>query len=139
MKIQRVLSPKQIRRFKYLCSLTLCGILFNFISDQIAVKAQLDSDPLAYSGPFYYEGTLYEYHMHTVGSGKKGYIEEYTNKNTFCVSELPIIVPGTSLMNEAFLGIVYLLVLFWFFLGIAIVADIFMEAIEVITSKSDLV
>ena len=37
------------------------------------------------------------------------------------------------------MGIVYVLILFWFFLGIAIVAEIFIEAIEVITSKSSLV
>ena len=41
-------------------------------------------------------------------------------------------------MGDAFMGTIYILVLFWFFLGIAIVADIFMEAIEVITSKSEL-
>ena len=52
---------------------------------------------------------------------------------------MPLVVPGTSLLNETFMGIIYLLVLFWFFLGIAIVADIFMESIEVITSKSDVV
>ena len=50
-----------------------------------------------------------------------------------------MIVPGTSLMNDGLMGVVYCLVLFWFFLGIAIVADIFMEAIEQITSKVDIV
>ena len=50
-----------------------------------------------------------------------------------------MIVPGTSLMNDGLMGVVYCLVLFWFFLGIAIVADIFMGAIEQITSKVDIV
>ena len=53
--------------------------------------------------------------------------------------EIPMIVPGTSLMNDGLMGVVYCLVLFWFFLGIAIVADIFMGAIEQITSKVDIV
>ena len=42
-------------------------------------------------------------------------------------------------MNEYFMGVIYLLILFYFFLGIAIVSDLFMEAIEVITSKKTVV
>lgn len=42
-------------------------------------------------------------------------------------------------MSDASLAICYLLFLFWLFIGIAILADIFMEAIEQITSKSELV
>mmetsp|Transcript_23509 Transcript_23509/g.16688 ORF Transcript_23509/g.16688 Transcript_23509/m.16688 type:complete len:198 (+) Transcript_23509:272-865(+) len=45
-------------------------------------------------------------------------------------------MPGISLCNEVFLGIAYILILCYVFLGIAIIADIFMEAIEVITSKT---
>ena len=66
-----------------------------------------------------------------------GYIDEYTNKETFCTSW--IYHPGLSLLGDAALGICYLLFLFWLFIGISILADIFMEAIEVITSKSQLV
>ena len=90
-----------------------------------------------YSGPFFYEGTEYKIYERTEAAG--GYIEEYTNKETICNPGIPIIVPGTTLMNDLLMGIVYVLILFWFFLGIAIVAEIFMEAIEVITSKSTLV
>jgi solute carrier family 8 (sodium/calcium exchanger) len=39
-------------------------------------------------------------------------------------------------MSNGFLGVVYLVFLGYLFLGIAIIADIFMEAIEVITSKT---
>lgn len=42
-------------------------------------------------------------------------------------------------MSDSSLAICYLLFLFWLFIGIAILADIFMEAIEQITSKSELV
>ena len=52
---------------------------------------------------------------------------------------LSIVVPGSSLMSDGFMGTIYCLVLFWMFLGIAVVADIFMEAIEVITSKSEII
>jgi solute carrier family 8 (sodium/calcium exchanger) len=37
------------------------------------------------------------------------------------------------------MGVIYLLILFYFFLGIAIVSDLFMEAIEVITSKKTVI
>ena len=39
-------------------------------------------------------------------------------------------------MNPALLGIIYFLWLLYLFLGISIIADIFMESIEVITSKT---
>jgi len=45
-------------------------------------------------------------------------------------------VPGTSLMGKTTLGIFYLIFLFWLFLGISVIADIFMEAIEIITSST---
>ena len=45
-------------------------------------------------------------------------------------------VPGTSLMGKGTLGTFYLIFLFWLFLGISVIADIFMEAIEVITSST---
>lgn len=45
-------------------------------------------------------------------------------------------VPGTSLMATRTLGIFYFIFLFWLFLGISVIADIFMEAIEVITSTT---
>jgi len=50
-----------------------------------------------------------------------------------------VIVPGTSLLPDALLGVAYLLILFYLFLGIAVVADIFMESIEFITSKVTLI
>ena len=136
MKIQRVLSKRAVGRVKWM-SLTALGTLcLSFISSQFAANVQAEEAEV-FSGPFYYEGNSYSLYERREGSG--GYIEEYSTKSTMCMPDLPIVVPGTSLMNDVFMGIVYVLVLFWFFLGIAIVADIFMEAIEVITSKTDLV
>ena len=68
---------------------------------------------------------------------KGGFIDEYTNKETFCTSY--IYHPGLSLLDDGVLGFLYLLFLFWLFIGISILADIFMEAIEQITSKSEVV
>ena len=60
-------------------------------------------------------------------------MQEYTNAEAFCHSAL--LLPGTSLVSEASLGVACLIILLYLFLGIAIVADLFMEAIEVITSS----
>jgi solute carrier family 8 (sodium/calcium exchanger) len=67
----------------------------------------------------------------------------FTLANGYCVetitTEAPchswIVLHGTSLYNKGVLGFFYFLFLIYLFLGIAIVADIFMGAIEVITSK----
>jgi solute carrier family 8 (sodium/calcium exchanger) len=62
-----------------------------------------------------------------------GFVEEYWSTQQ-CTS--PVLVPGTSLMNDGFMGVVYLLWLGYLFLGIAIISDIFMEAIESITDQT---
>jgi solute carrier family 8 (sodium/calcium exchanger) len=64
----------------------------------------------------------------------QGYVEEYYGKQR-CFSSL-INNPGVSLLPTGLLGFVYLVFLGYLFLGISISADIFMEAIEVITSKT---
>jgi len=43
--------------------------------------------------------------------------------------------PGVSILGPGVLGTVYLLVLLYLFLGISIISDVFMGAIEVITSS----
>ena len=47
-----------------------------------------------------------------------------------------MLIPGTQLMSKSFLGMVYLFFLLYLFLGIAIIADLFMAAIETITSTT---
>eukprot|EP00163_Fabomonas_tropica_P013589 TRINITY_DN2512_c0_g4_i2.p1 TRINITY_DN2512_c0_g4~~TRINITY_DN2512_c0_g4_i2.p1 ORF type:complete len:886 (-),score=274.86 TRINITY_DN2512_c0_g4_i2:228-2885(-) len=47
-----------------------------------------------------------------------------------------ILVPAENVWGRPMRGFLYLMGLFYFFLGIAIVADLFMAAIEVITSKT---
>ena len=46
------------------------------------------------------------------------------------------IAPGTSLLNKGLMGFAYLVWLCWLFVGIAIISDIFMEAIETITAQT---
>jgi len=47
-----------------------------------------------------------------------------------------LLIPGVILINNGVLAFFYLLCLLWLFLGISIVSDIFMGAIEVITSST---
>jgi len=66
-----------------------------------------------------------------VHKGSSGYVEEYWSELR-CYSF--ILVPGTQLLPNSLLGISYMIGLVYLFLGVAIVSDIFMEAIEQITS-----
>jgi len=68
----------------------------------------------------------------------QGFVDEYWATEERCFSGM-INVPGISLLPVGLMGVAYLLFLGYLFLGIAISADIFMEAIEVITSKTQLV
>jgi len=63
-----------------------------------------------------------------------GFIEEFYISTEVCTSSL--LVPGTSLLPTGLLGFCYFIFLLYLFLGISVVADIFMEAIEVITSTT---
>jgi hypothetical protein len=75
-----------------------------------------------------------KYKCLSIKKSSNGFVEEYYDVQQ-CYSSM-ILVPGTSLMSNGFLGVMYLLFLSYLFLGISIIADIFMEAIEVITSKT---
>lgn len=62
-----------------------------------------------------------------------GFVEEFYARQR-CNS--PIMIPGTSLMGNGVMGVVMLITLGYLFVGIAIISDIFMEAIESITETS---
>ncbi|XP_078313461.1 sodium/calcium exchanger 3-like isoform X9 [Crassostrea virginica] len=67
--------------------------------------------------------------------GDRGYVVEYLASNTseYCKSWL--LLPAENLWPEWLRGILYLICMFYFFLGVAISSDIFMNSIEVLTSK----
>ena len=64
----------------------------------------------------------------------RGYIEVFSNRDELCTSW--VLIPGMELLNYGVLAIAYLFALIYLFLGVAIISDIFMEAIEVITSQT---
>ena len=114
-----------LKRFQYMSCFTLVVIAWQFMmSDENVVDAKIkDRD---FEGPYWWDGE--EYDMFRRIYQKGGFIDEYTNKETFCTSY--IYHPGLSLLGDGVLGFLYLLFLFWMFIGISILADIFMEAIE---------
>ena len=64
----------------------------------------------------------------------RGYVVEFLDAgDTRCESYL--LLPAENLWSEALRGFLYILGLVYLFVGIAIASDIFMCAIEVITSK----
>jgi len=67
----------------------------------------------------------------------KGRIVEYTDLEEFCDSFL--LLPGITTLPPVMLAIMYCVALFWMFLGMNIIADVFMDAIEVITSSKRVV
>ena len=79
-----------------------------------------------------WEGDSFDhYKLYTMD---RGYIEVYSNRDEVCTSW--VLVPGTELLPYWLLAIAYFFALVYLFLGVAIVSDLFMAAIEVITSQT---
>lgn len=79
-----------------------------------------------------WQGREYEHRKYT--TFERGSIEVFSNNDEVCSSG--IIIPGTELLDYPLLGTFYFLGMAYLFLGIAIIAEIFMGAIEVITSQT---
>ena len=79
--------------------------------------------------------TKTKYYKRSASRISWGYMEEtYRSEDDVCDSYM--MFPGQNMVwNRYSLGILYFLGLMWCFLGVAIVADLFMGAIEVITSE----
>lgn len=73
-----------------------------------------------------------EFENYTLDKQSQGYIEEYYGDSQ-CFSSM-INTPGVQLLPKPLMGFAYFAFLVYLFLGISISADIFMDAISVITS-----
>jgi hypothetical protein len=62
---------------------------------------------------------------------------EFTNLEEFCHSSL--LFTAFAQYDYRVLGTIYILLLCWMFVGIAIISDIFMEGIEEITAQKRIV
>jgi len=88
------------------------------------------------SAKFKWKDTDYENYAYI--QRQQGWVEEFYDgdmEGDYCYSGL-VLIPGTTLLPKGLLGFAYFMFLGFLFLGISIVADIFMEAIEVITSQT---
>ena len=65
---------------------------------------------------------------------ERGYVVEVLDNGTL-PCESVILLPAENLWSPAIRGILYIVAIGYFFIGIAIASDIFMGSIEVITSK----
>lgn len=64
---------------------------------------------------------------------ERGRIVYFSKNSDVCQSSL--LIPGVAIMSTGTLAVAYAACLIYLFLGISIVAEIFMEAIEQITAK----
>jgi len=64
---------------------------------------------------------------------ERGRIHYFSSNTEVCNSW--VLIPGTAIQPKGLLGIAYCLTLIYLFMGISIVSDVFMLAIEKITSK----
>jgi len=72
-----------------------------------------------------------------VATFDRGQVVEFTNLEEFCHSSILFI--AFAQYDYRVLGAIYILLLCYCFLGIAIISDIFMEGIEEITAQKTLV
>lgn len=82
------------------------------------------------SAAFVYEGKSYS--KQSISTFGRGQIVEYTNNDEFCHSWVHI--PGTPLVAEWLLGIVYFVAIIYLCLGITVGSDKLMDSIEMMTS-----
>ena len=129
LRSKRVLSDRQLSKIKTSLKL-LAGIL--------CVQAAAAATEYWYNGE-YYEKQKTKYFP-------RGRIVEYTSLEEFCDSYVVLflfksilfnferffvnrgfLLPGITTMSRPFLAILYLMFLIWMFMGMNIIADVFME------------
>jgi len=124
-KIKPILTPRQLRRVKFIMcassAILLClGIMSNFVEGGAEEKPVLKWDSK-------------EWQTMEVEEYPRGRIVYFSTNSEVCLS--PLLIPGIATMSTGVLSVAYGLCLVYLFMGIGIVAEIFMEAIEKITSE----
>lgn len=130
-KIKPILTARQLRRAKWTCAfaasmLTFLGVLSNFVVD----AADDEAPPkITWQKEQWYSMDVQEY--------PRGRIVYFSKNTEVCQSSL--LIPGVATLSRGMLAVAYGLCLCYLFIGISIVAEIFMEAIEKITAKQVIV
>lgn len=110
------MSRKVLQRFKFMVFGLIAVLSGNLVVEAVNLAR--------YAG---YEDSV-------INTYSRGQIVEYANDEDFCHSY--VLLPGTPLIHKSILIFAYLAALIYLFLGISIIADIFMGSIEVITSQT---
>lgn len=100
-----------------------------FVLAQFCLSYILGADEITWNGQSWKAVDVEEY--------DRGRIVYFSKNTEVCSSSL--LIPGIATMSRGVLSVAYGLSLVYLFLGISIVAEIFMEAIEKITSKKVMV
>jgi hypothetical protein len=121
-KIKPILTPRQLRRSKFTLLMATVAIICLGIASRFV---EAEDEKIKWNGE--------EWEAMAVESYPRGRIVYFSQNEEICTSA--ILIPGIAIMGTGFLATMYGCVLIYLFLGISIVADIFMEAIEKITSE----
>jgi Ca2+/Na+ antiporter len=126
--MRKVLTDKQLYRTKWNIGMA-AFFLVCYLGSQLFVSAE-EEDPWQIGDDKYYK-TMDEQTF------TKGKIYYFSANVEVCNSS--ILVTGIPLLSRPLLAVVYCITLIYLFLGIGIVSDIFMSAIEKVTSKNKII
>ena len=105
----------------------MVNLLVSEFGSSIVVNAELE--PVF--GDFEHEGIKYQWEG--VDEWGRGKVVQYASTETMCYS--PFFPPAFGMRSRRTLGTIYFLLMSYIFIGIMIISDMFMEAIEEITSQ----
>ena len=131
-KIKKILTERQVFRAKFGVGLVMICLAINLCASYAYAAADAcvaGADHLCYDGEAF-ASTETEWYP-------RGRIVYYSQNEQVCNSSL--LIPGTAILPNGLLAVFYGLTLFYLFLGIYVVSDIFMASIERITSQTQIV
>lgn len=128
---RKVLTDRQLWKVKFTTVFVLCAVAYSVVMDHVQAN-YLDN-----SGTFEWRGETFT--RQSITDYKTGQIVEFgtDSREEFCHSF--ILTPGFQLQKSWYLAAVYIIFLVWIFVGVAIISDIFMDSITVITSAKRIV
>lgn len=131
-KIKKILTERQVFRAKFGLSFLVVVFAINICASYAYAAADAcvsSADHLCYDGEAF-SSTETEWYP-------RGRIVYYSHNEAVCNSSL--LIPGTAILPNGLLAVFYGLTLFYLFLGIYVVSDVFMASIERITSQTQIV
>jgi len=120
------LTDRQLWKVKFSTVAILCVVAYSLVMDRVtALYTDMD-------GNFVWKGNTFE--KQAITTFKSGQVVEYetNDRDEFCASF--ILLPGFALQPTPLLAILYIIFIVYIFVGVAIISDIFMDSITVITA-----